>query len=367
MTFDQRWDHLRPDRTSFGPVCLVVGGAGFLGRALVRALLERGFSVRAFDRRPAFEKDGRVKFFTGDIRDHDAVRRATQGCSTVFHTAAVLNFLGVCKHAVRREVADVNVGGTRNVIAACEAAGASRLVYTSTNTVCFDPRPVLYGDESKPYSTSFIDIYGETKTEAEKAVLAADRPGSLRTVAIRPAGLWGPGPGCYMVTKFVEELAGGKFVAIVGNGKSLADNTHVDNLVFAEFLAAEKLIEAPDVVGGQAYFVTDEEPMNLIDWFSPLFEELGYKRPKISIPVPLMYWTAYLMEWLHRFGGPRPLMTRLEVHNLTTDFIFRTDRARRELGYRPLVRHVEGLRECVPHCREALEQARRKKNRESPP
>ena len=362
MPVDPRKDHLRPDRTSFGPVCLVVGGAGFLGQALVRALLARGCSVRAFDRRPAFEGDGRVKFFTGDIRDYGAVRRATEGCNTVFHTAAVLNFLGICKGAVRREVYDINVGGTHNVITAGEDAGAARLVYTSTNSVCFDPEPVLHGDESKPYATRFIDIYGETKTEAEKAVLAADRPGGMRTVAIRPAGLWGPGPGCYMVMKFVQELAAGKFVATIGSCKSLADNTHVDNLVFAEFLAAEKLIEAPGVVGGKAYFVTDEEPMNLIDWFSPLFEELGYRRPKISIPVPLMYCAAYLMEWLHRFGGPRPLMTRLEIHNLTSDFIFRTDRARRELGYRPLVQHVEGLRECVPHCRVVLEQARRKRS-----
>jgi 3beta-hydroxy-delta5-steroid dehydrogenase/steroid delta-isomerase len=355
MIFDPRNPALGLGRADIGPVCLVTGGAGFLGRALVGALLARGCSVRSLDCRPAPEEQGRVRFFQCDIRDYDLVRRAAEGCSTVFHTAAVLNFSGICDARTRRDVFGVNVDGTRNVIRACREAGARRLVYTSTNSVCFDLDPVLGGDESKPYAETFIDIYAETKVPAEKALLAADRPGGLRTAAIRPAGLWGPGPGCYMIMKFVEELARGKFVAVVGDLSSLSDNTHVDNLVYAELLAAEKLVTEPDRVGGRAYFVTDEEPLNLIEWFRPLVEGLGERVPGFSVPVSVMYAAAHAAEWIHRLGGPRPFMTRLEIHNLTTSFTFRTDRARRELGYRPLIGNAEGLKACLPYCREVLD------------
>jgi nucleoside-diphosphate-sugar epimerase len=72
-----------------------------------------------------------------------------------------------------------------------------------------------------------------------------------------------------------------------------------------------------------------------------------------------MYLVAHAMELAHYLGGPRPTMTRLEVHNLTTSFTFRTDKARRELGYRPQVRLADGLAACLPHCRELLAEVRR--------
>lgn len=336
-----------------GPSCLVVGGAGFTGRAIVRALLERGLKVRALDRLRAFEDEDRVEFVVADIRDGAKVRRAARGCDTVFHTAAVMNFLGLYDETVRRECYDINVGGTWNVIDGCREHGVERLVYTSTDSVVYDPGPVVDADETRPYTTRFLDIYAETKVAAEKAVLGVDGKG-LRTVAIRPAGIWGPGPGCYMIEKFVEELARGKLVARIGGGDALADNTHVRNLVSAELLAAEKLVTDPDLVGGRAYFVTDEEPMNIFEFFRPLVEALGFKMPRLRLPAWPLYRAAHAMEIVHRLGGPSPAMTRLEVHNMTTSFTFSCARARRELGYEPLVGRDGGMGECVEYCRELL-------------
>ncbi len=339
------------NKTTIGPSCLVTGGAGFLGRALTRALVSRGYTVHALDLRPGFEQHDRVRPFTGDIRDYEIVRNAMRGCATVFHTAAIMNFLGIYNDTIRREVYGVNVAGTRNIIQACIETDVPRLVYTSTDSVCYSKEPLINGDESLPYTEQCLDIYAKTKIEAEKAVLSADNTRGLRTVAIRPAGIWGAGDGCYMVSKLVTELEKGSFVATVGDCTSLADNTHVDNLVQAELLAAEMLIETPDIVGGRAYFVTDEEQMNLIEWFRPLIEGLGYRVPRRSIPTRLMYGLAFIMECLHRIGGPRPFMTRLEVHNLTTSFTFRCDKARRELGYAPSIGRDEGMKQCIEHYR----------------
>lgn len=332
-----------------GPACLITGGAGYLGRALARHLAASGYSVRLFDRRVGATDHPQITAFTGDIRDYAAVYAAAEGCATVFHTAAVMNFLGVCSGRVAREVYGINVEGTRNVIRACRERRIPRLVHTSTDSVCYRKAPLINGDESLPYADRCLDIYAKTKIEAERAVLEADGRDGLRTVALRPAGLWGPGDGCYMVSKLVRELRKGSFVATIGDGTSLADNTHIDNLVLAEILAAEKLVTAPDIAGGRAYFITDEEQMNLIEWFRPLIEGLGYRVPRRSIPARLMYLAAHFMEWLHRFGGPSPFMTRLEVHNLTTSFTFTCERARSDLGYQPIIGRDEGMKKCIAH------------------
>jgi 3beta-hydroxy-Delta5-steroid dehydrogenase / steroid Delta-isomerase len=331
---------------TFGHACLVTGGSGFLGRALSRALLERGYAVHSFDVRPDATPHRHINYFTGDIRDYSAVRAATEGCSTVFHCAAVMNFLGICRPSVRREVYGINVTGTENVVRACREAGVKSLVYTSSHCVCFDTRPVIAGDETKPYAKRYLDLYGKTKTAAEKIVLAANGD-SLRTASLRPGGIWGSSDDCYMFAKFIQQLVKGKLVATIGPADAVIDNTHVDNLIHAEILAAEALMKKPEVVGGQAYFIVDDEPMNLMEWFRPLIEGLGYRVPKRSIPALPMYFLGFLAECLHYIGGPRPFITRLEVHNLTAKFSFRQDKARRDLGFRPIIGNEQGMRDCI--------------------
>ena len=324
----------------------MTGGSGFLGRALIAELLKRGCTVHSLDVRPDAHPLPRVKYFTGDIRDYDAVRAAVEGCATVFHCAAVMNFLGISRPSVRREVYGINVGGTDNVIRACREAGAKSLVYTSSHVVCFDTKPVIAGNETKPYAKRYLDLYAETKTAAEKLVLAANGK-DLRTAALRPGGIWGSSDDCYMFAKFIDQLLKGKLVATIGPADAIIDNTHVDNLVLAEVLTAEGLVAKPGTVGGQAYFIVDDEPMNLIEWLRPLIEGLGYRVPTRSIPALPMYFLGFLAECLHYIGGPRPFMTRLEVHNLTARFTFRQDKARRDLGFKPVIGREKGMKECV--------------------
>ncbi len=362
----------RLSRDAIGPVCLVTGGNGYVGGALVRRLLTQGCEVRAFDLAPypsmggegstagaareeakiGASAAGRLESLVGDVRIYSDLRAACEGVDTVFHTVALINLLGLYRPELRRKVFDVNVLGTQQVIRACHAARVRKLIHTSTINVAMGTA-VRDGDESTRTIASgdFLDLYGETKALSERAVLDADTPGGLRTVALRPGGIWGPGRGGMMITSFVEQLAAGRFKVLIGDGRAVIDNTFIENAVDAHLLAAQALGESPEIVGGQAYFITDGEPMNGIEWFRPLALGLGYRWPTLRVPGRIMYWLATLFEWIHFLGGPTPAIDRRGVLNLTRDASFRIDKAREQLGYEPYVRSEEGLRAILPEVK----------------
>lgn len=319
---------------------------------LVRRLLDEGYAVRVLDIASHPELDPRAELLQGDLRDRAIVARAVAGAGTVFHTASLIHLSGIASADTRKRVVDVNVGGTENIIAACRESKVSRLVYTSTNNVVFD-REIVNGDENEAYATNYFDLYTETKIASEQRVLGASEASVLHTCALRPGGIWGPSAGGVMIDTVLDQIARGNFVARVGAG-SLADNTHVENLADAQVLAARALLNRPNTVSGQAYFITDDEPMDPVEWFRPLVEALGHKLPKLRLPGILMYGLAYGMEWAHRLGGPKPMVTRVEVLKVTRPHSFRIDKARQHLGYEPRIKSREGLLDCVPYAQAYL-------------
>ena len=160
-----------------------------------------------------------------------------------------------------------------------------------------------------------------------------------------------------MIDTVLAQIAKGNFVARIGQG-SLADNTHVDNLADGHLLAARGLAEKPELVSGQAYFITDDEPMDPVEWFGPLVEALGHTLPSRRLPGWLMYGVAYGMEWAHRLGGPKPMVTRIEVLKVTRSHSFRIDKAREHLGYEPRIKSREGLLACVSYAQSYLDARR---------
>ncbi|MBW2548917.1 MAG: NAD-dependent epimerase/dehydratase family protein [Deltaproteobacteria bacterium] len=326
-----------------GPVCLVTGANGYVGKHLVRRLLDLGCEVRALDL-AAFEGDPRVTSIAGDIRRMSDMGPACEGVDTVFHVAAIINTLTLARPSVREQVYGVNVAGTECVIRACKAASVKKLIFTSSITVAVD-RPIREGDETAPYvgTDGLPDLYSQTKSKAEKLVLEADDPSGLRTAAVRPGGVWGPGEGAIMVRDFLEHLAAGQFKVTIGDGTSVTDNVHVDSVVDVHFLVAQKLTDDPDLVAGEAYFVSDDEPTNPVVWYRPIVEGLGYSWPKMHIPRPVAYAFAYLGEVAHYFGGPFPTVTRRGVLSICRDASFGVDKARAHLGYEPRTSAAEGI------------------------
>jgi 3beta-hydroxy-delta5-steroid dehydrogenase/steroid delta-isomerase len=297
-----------------------------------------------------------VEFLQGDINNAADLSRACAGIDTVFHTAALIKLLSVARPSIRKQVFTVNVGGTEKLLAAAKHADVTAFVHTSTGNVAMD-RELLEKDETTPYATRTHDLYSRSKIAAEKLALSANEPSGMRSCAVRSGGVWGADIGSIMIHSFLEQLAAGRFTAIMGAADVTMDNSHIENLVDGQLLAAKGLRQSPERVGGQAYFIMDGERINPMQWFQPLAEGLGYPYPTRRLPSTLMKAVAWSMELAHYFGAPEPLLTVRAVRNLVASSAFKIDKARHELGYQPRYQRDSGIAELLPAARRFVDAA----------
>ncbi len=350
-----------------GPA-FITGASGFIGGKIAERLLAGGRRVRVLARRPLPHLAALgAEVIPGDLDSPDALRRGCQGAETVFHVAARAGVWGPADDFFR-----VNVGGTRNVLAACRAAGVPRLVYTSSPSVVYSGGDLAGANESAPLCTAAPCAYPTSKAAAEREVLAANGP-ALATVALRPHLVWGPGDK--NVVPRVLALARAGRLKIVGSGRNRVDVTHISNVVDAHLLAEKRLGEChlirdiPPVAppsecnvlsdipatrtggGGRAYFITNGEPVVLWDWINQLLRGVGIPEITRRIPLPVAYAAGGLMEGLWRVLPLKgePPMTRFVAKEMATDHWFDISAARRDLGYAPRVTMEQGTVELIEH------------------
>ncbi len=320
---------------------LVTGGSGFLGSALMHRLKKAGYaSVRNFSltKNHEFENDNII----GDLRNPEQVRKACEGVDTVFHTAALIDW----GPRNRQRLYDINVQGNRNLIAACQQQGVARLVYTSSIDVVFDGTPITNGDESLPYPSQHLDDYGDTKALAEQDILRANTIAGVQTCSLRAAGIYGPGDR-HRFPSVIKASKTGNMV-YMGDGRARFNHIYVGNLVELHLRAALAL-RPGSPVSGQAYFTTDHTPSNFYDFFTPYLTALGMPIPRTRIPTSIAYGLALVTENLGKLGiGPRPpLLTRYVVLSTCQDFYFSGEKARRDLGYQPVISPEQAFQETL--------------------
>lgn len=331
-----------------GTRCLVTGGAGYLGRHLVAALLRRGCAVHALDRVPPPEPVPGARWIEGDVRSHADVTTACQDVDVVFHAAAVIDALTHAPRKVSEHVASINVGGTKNVIRCAQERGVRRLVHTSSITASFC-MGAEGRDETAPYSDS-KDLYTATKVAGERAVLAANGERGLLTCAIRPGGIYGPGER-FTYGRLVRMLKRGVPLVVFGDGRARLDYVYIDSLVEGELRAAERLVEGSPVCG-QAYFLSDGTPINAGEFSIELARYMGLEVPLVRVPDPVARAVAFTWERIYQvLGTPKPMFTVANVKLCDIDHYFSIDRAKRDLGYQPLVDTREGLRRTAVEAR----------------
>ncbi|HEY2895056.1 MAG TPA: NAD-dependent epimerase/dehydratase family protein [Pirellulales bacterium] len=317
---------------------LVTGGGGFLGRAVVEQLLERGDQVRILARGsyPDLEASG-VECQRGDIRELESIDRACAGVDVVFHTAAIAGIWGPW-----REFYEINVLGTFNVISACRKQGVRRLVFTSSPSVTFDGSPQEGVDESVPYPRRWLCHYQRTKAEAEQAVLKASGAGLL-ACALRPHLIWGPGDP-HLLPRLLDRARTGH-LRRVGTGDNLVDTIYVANAARAHIQAAD-VLKPGSPVAGRAYFISQGEPVNCWEWIDELVALHGLPHVERTISLKAAWRIGAVLETVHRVlaVGREPRMTRFLAAQLGTSHYFDISRARMDFGYVPLVSMADGMR-----------------------
>lgn len=318
--------------------CFVTGGSGFIGGRLVQRLAGEGHAVRALARSDAAARQVAAlgaEPVRGDLADPAALTAAADGASVAFHLAAHLGEWGRWEDFERG-----NVVGTRNVLAACEAAGVQRLVHCGTEAALMAGAPLVDVDETAPLRPDSRAPYPATKAKAEQAVRNAARKG-FETVALRPRFVWGKGDTT-LLPEMVATVEAGRF-AWVGGGRNVTDTTHVDNVVEGLILAAAK------GSSGEAYFVTDGEPVVFREFVSELLRTQGVEPADRSLPA----WTAVPLArvceaaWKLLPLPGEPPMTTFRAWLLTQECTIDISKARTELGYAPVVDRERGLAELA--------------------
>ena len=318
---------------------LVTGGGGFLGRAIVDRLLQRGYQVRCFARSAYPELAARgVEVVRGDLTDRRATAAACDGCDAVVHAAALIPGLAEPAHRYH----DVNVRGTEAIIAGCRAHGVPRLVFTSSPSVVFGGHDLCGVDESVPYPKRYDSPYARTKAAAERAVLAAN-DGALATTALRPHLVWGPGDA-QLAPALIERARAGRLVR-VGRGPFRVDVTYIDCAAEAHLLAVDALSPGSPAAG-RAYFISQGEPVDLWQFVGRLLHTAGAPPVRRRVPRWLALAAAGGVEGAYRITGraAAPPLTRFLVREISSSHWFDIGAARRDLGYRPPVSIDEGLR-----------------------
>lgn len=341
----------------------VTGAGGFLGKAICLRLLAAGIKVTGFARGhyPELEALG-VVMLQGDLVNKDLLQQAMQGCDIVFHVASKAGVWGD-----RDSYFCPNVKGAANVIAACKALKIDKLVYTSTPSVTFAGQDESGIDESTPYATRFLNHYAHSKAIAEKMMLDANQMGdmpienpdvtqvssqvttqatapyALKTVALRPHLIWGPGDP-HLVPRVLSRGRLGK-LKLVGREDKLVDTIYIDNAAYAHVLAALELCQAKPKCQGKAYFLSNDEPITMAEMINLILACDALPPVTKRVPQSVAYVVGAVLESVHYLlkKQEEPMMTRFVARQLSCSHYFDISAAKRDLGYRALVSINQGM------------------------
>lgn len=327
----------------------VTGAPGWLGNRLVRGLtaglddlphLPKTQCVRCLVRPNLDVGELRsfpnVEFVTGDITRPETLRGIVNGCDTVIHAAGLI-------HPKRiEELYAVNTDGVRNVLVEAIRAGVKRFVLVSSNSPAGTntSRARLF-TEDMPFNP--YKHYGRSKMLAEQLVHAAGQSGRIETVVIRPCWFYGPGQPSRQ-SEFFRMIKSGR-PPLFGSGENLRSMSYIDHVVQGLILAAT----VPQAAG-QTYWIADARPYTtreIYETVAQLLEvrELAYLRIP-SFACSLFEGADTLLQAFGRYH------TKVHVAGeMDKDIACSIEKAKRELGFRPVVDLCEGMRRSIAWCR----------------
>ncbi|QGK70792.1 NAD-dependent epimerase/dehydratase family protein [Allosaccharopolyspora coralli] len=299
-----------PDSSGRAGRVVVTGGSGFVGRAVVRALLDRGTSVVVADREPlpASVRDDRVTHVQGELADPDVRDRAlSEGCTGVIHLAAITSVLKSAEQPA--ETFETNVRVTHELLELARQRGIGQFVLASTNAVVGD---IGHGTISEDLPLQPLTPYGATKAAGEMLLSGYAGAYGLATASLRFTNIYGPGMGHKdsFIPRLMRAALAGEGVEVYGDGSQSRDFVHLSDVVQGIMAAFDKQYTGSAIIGsGESISVTQ------------LIEAV---RAATGEPLPVEHVPAK--------QGEMPAV----IVDVST--------AKRELGYTPTMGLTDGLR-----------------------
>ena len=326
---------------------LVTGATGQVGSHIVEQLVADGWSVRGLarsDASAALVTQLGATPLRGDIFDRGSLIAAARGVDVIFHTAAAITERGGWESYCR-----TNVDGTAAIIDTAAVSGARLLHLSSVAVYGSGGR---YGKTKTHEDVEFGRLgershYARSKRDSEQLVMDAHNAGRIWGTAVRPDVIYGPRDRQF-VPRVAKALRLG-VMPVIGGGRSTLAVVHAANVAQGAILAATN-----DAAGGRAYNLANDYDVTFRDFYRLAGEGLG-KHIRF-VPVPL--WTAKLGLRAFRvidrvfLGGTLAVATEGSLSFMTRDNPFTSERAKTELGWKPLVRPEVGVPEAFRWWRE---------------
>ncbi|MET4131601.1 nucleoside-diphosphate-sugar epimerase [Porphyrobacter sp. MBR-155] len=317
----------------------VTGGSGYLGRNLIRRLVADGHDVVALARSDASAQAVEMlgaKAARGDILDRQSLVTGMAGCAGLVHAAADTG------HAIHEpDQHATNLNGTRNVFTAAREAGIGRAVHISTEAVLLSGKPLMDATEAQPYPARFAGSYSASKAAAEQMALSLSSP-AMPIIAVRPRFVWGR-DDTTALPQLIAAARSGKLAWIAG-GTYLTSTTHIDNAVEGIVLA---LMHGK---AGEAYFIADDERSTFRSFVSRLLEAAGVEATDKTVPRMVVRAVVAVGSTIERLtsGAIAAPIGAQEYGTVGVEVTLNTEKARRELGYHPIISVNEGMSTVVP-------------------
>ncbi len=353
---EKKWNKVTAHCKTTGYQYLVIG-VGFLGKRLVKRLLQRGETrIRLFDISPKnpFEGDNRVEYICGDVTNLEQIQKACKGVDVIYSTFAIIRFMDSLEHQVALSY-KINVFGTEQLLKAAVAENVKYMIYTSSAHATSDihSEPKLDRDESAPYVTrdTAQNHYGWTKAKADQLCLKANGTitpnGNKLLISIcRPGGIFGADD------KFSFEKAINMGTYPIIGGSSVIDWVYVENVVLGHILCEAALLDGRPGVAGEAFNIASGEAYSNEDfWWSVKKIHAQLKKEGrtkssfklIYIPEAPLWVIAHLSEQNQRLfrgkislGSDIDMLTPAGIKTAKMAFSYKIDKARMYLGYDPV-------------------------------
>ena len=319
---------------------LVTGASGFIGKHLVRTLLEQGRDVRCLVRKTSdtrYLEELGVELFYGDLLDKDSLKDIAKGVNIVYHLAGEI-YSNRCKDFYR-----VNFDGTRNLVEVCRTEKLEKFVFLSSIAAVGPNRKrgILLNEQSpcKP-----LDPYGRSKLQAEQLLIQFLEKNVFPVVIIRAPTVYGPLGKSIILKKILDKIRTGHFITL-GNGNNLRSMCYIDNLIQG-LMAAERSSNS----GGEVYFISDERAYTYNEIFQKIAEQFEATLKESHLPRWLGEICGFAFK-LISITGLYALPLYMAWH-MVLDMACDIKKAKELLNYKPRIETKEGIERTVKYFME---------------